>query len=389
MKVITLFSGCGMTDVGVDRVLFTRGLPRADIIRYGEFSPIPAKAFSIMHDIDSKHNLGDLTKIDARKLKQELKREGNDDIDFIVSSFPCQSFSNAGKGLGFDDKDKGNLFNVSADIIQTLKPAVVVFENVKGLLAPKYGAIAKIKQTMSGYICSHKVLNAIDYNVPQNRARVFIVCIRADVAKKHAPFEFPATVPLTKTVADYIDGDVCNADRKCPQDMKKFFDEEYHREYSSSLGIKKICDTIKQGYHTSGWTRRSIFSIHGVSPTLITANEALYQELGGRLTALERWRLMSLDDSDYHDLIDAGISKRQIDHIAGNGIVTVVFEHLFESLIDQGFLARFTPKKIPADTPATTTIDPTIMTMSRPVDMPSSSVLVLSATPADSLAVKH
>jgi DNA (cytosine-5)-methyltransferase 1 len=338
MKVITLFSGVGMTDVGVDRVLHTRGLPRADIIRYGEFEAVPAKAFSIMHDIDLKYNLGDLTRIDPKQLKRQLKKEGDDDIDFLVASFPCQSFSNAGKGLGFDDKDKGNLFNVSASIIKELKPPVVVFENVKGLLAPKYDAINKIKKAMKGYTCSYNVLNAIHYNVPQNRARVFIVCIRNDLQKKNEPFEFPKPVDLTKTVADYIDDSVKNEDRKCPTEMKKFLDDEYHQEYSSSLGIVKVCDTIKQGYHSNGWTRRSGFSIDGVSPTLITANEALYKELGGRLTALERWRLMSLDDSDYHDLRKAGISNRQIDHISGNGIVVTVFEHLFESLIDQGFL---------------------------------------------------
>lgn len=110
--------------------------------------------------------------------------------DIIMAGFPCQPFSFAGKGLGENDPDKGNLGKITYEIILEKHPKAFLLENVKGLASEKnmpfllklVGELSKL------YTVSWKVINCAWYGVPQNRERVFIIGIRKDIAGK---FEFP------------------------------------------------------------------------------------------------------------------------------------------------------------------------------------------------------
>lgn len=105
-------------------------------------------------------------------------------VDIVTGGFPCQAFSLAGKKLGFEDT-RGTLFFELARCIKETQPILAIGENVKGLvnhdngktLATLYNAIDEI-----GYRClAPRVLNALDYDVPQDRERLFLVMIRKDV----------------------------------------------------------------------------------------------------------------------------------------------------------------------------------------------------------------
>ena len=93
---------------------------------------------------------------------------------------------------------------------------------------------------------------------------------------------------------------------------------------------------IKNGEVTSGFTRHSIYSTLGCSPTLLTGNETTFYEVGGLLTPKERWRLMGLSDAQFEKM--RPLSDRAIDKISGNGVCTNVIEDVFKSLRKQNFI---------------------------------------------------
>jgi DNA (cytosine-5)-methyltransferase 1 len=99
------------------------------------------------------------------------------DFDLLCAGFPCQSFSIAGKRLGFGDT-RGTLFFEIARILQQKQPPLVLLENVKGLLSHDEGkTFETIINTMDeiGFSIEWQVHNSKYFGVPQNRERVFII----------------------------------------------------------------------------------------------------------------------------------------------------------------------------------------------------------------------
>ncbi len=120
-----------------------------------------------------KENFGnipysDITQISATKIP---------DHDFLLAGFPCQPFSIIGNMKGFEDT-RGTLFFDIARILAEKKPSAFVLENVKLLVGHNRGrTLTKILETLQylGYHATYKVLNALDFGLPQKRERVFIV----------------------------------------------------------------------------------------------------------------------------------------------------------------------------------------------------------------------
>jgi len=113
-------------------------------------------------------NYGDATKIKTEELS---------DFDLLVGGFPCQSFSIAGKGRGFQDS-RGTLFFEITRILRDKRPRYFLLENVKGLLSNKSGetfqTILGILSNL-GYVLQWEILNSKNFGVPQNRERVLII----------------------------------------------------------------------------------------------------------------------------------------------------------------------------------------------------------------------
>lgn len=118
-------------------------------------------------------------------------------LDLLSGGFPCQSFSYAGKGLGFEDT-RGTLFYPYSQILKRLQPKVFLAENVKGLVNHDNGKtlFTMIKVfTEAGYKVVWNVLNAWDYDTAQKRERIVIIGIREDLVKKEKfSFKFPKSV---------------------------------------------------------------------------------------------------------------------------------------------------------------------------------------------------
>ena len=125
-------------------------------------------------------------------------------VDFISGGFPCQAFSYAGKGEGFNDT-RGTLFFQLARAVKEVRPKVFMGENVRGLAAHDKGRTLQIiKGTIKelGYtLVEPQVLKAINYMVPQKRERLILVAIRNDYADK-VKFEWPSPYGRIMTLRD-------------------------------------------------------------------------------------------------------------------------------------------------------------------------------------------
>jgi DNA (cytosine-5)-methyltransferase 1 len=119
--------------------------------------------------------------------------------DVLLAGFPCQPFSQAGLKKGFDDI-RGTLFFDIVRILKAKKPKMVLLENVKGFASHDKGNTFKVvcnNLEKLGYEVHTQLLNARDFGVPQNRARIYIVGIdRTRTLKKE--FTFP-TPPKSET----------------------------------------------------------------------------------------------------------------------------------------------------------------------------------------------
>lgn len=136
---------------------------------------------------------GDITKIDPEEIPC---------FDMLLAGFPCQPFSQAGLKKGFEDT-RGTLFFDIARIIKYHNPSVVFLENVRNLGSHDKGKTLKvIIGTLEelGYKVFTKVLNAKNFGVPQNRARIYIIGFKNDV-----DFVFPEEPKIKTRVWDILE----------------------------------------------------------------------------------------------------------------------------------------------------------------------------------------
>eukprot|EP00121_Abeoforma_whisleri_P013171 Awhi_evm3s12155 len=225
-RVITLFSGIGCQEMGLDNL----GIDY-EVVNWCEFDKKVSECYKTIHNVDDSKN-----------------------IDLLTCSFPCCSFSNQGKMEGFDCDKNGNLFDTSFKLIEKVKPKVVLFENVKGIKNPKFKGDIYVKDCMSsiGYKCFDKVLNSVDYGVPQNRERWFCVC----VLDNNIDFKFPDKIPLNKFVKDIIDYEDVN--RCIPGRLKPYIN---------------VFDGYMEKVFKGGFSVNRVLSIEGTCPTLTTTQE--------------------------------------------------------------------------------------------------------------------
>ncbi len=141
---------------------------------------------------------GDITKVNPKDVP---------DFDILTAGFPCQPFSQAGFKKGFTDS-RGTLFYDIVRIIKEKKPAAIFLENVSNLLkhddGKTFATIKRIIEDELKYSFHYKIVRASDFNVPQHRARLFMVGFR----NRNIKFDFPEPIPLTKTMSDIFGGRV-------------------------------------------------------------------------------------------------------------------------------------------------------------------------------------
>ena len=190
-RFIDLFAGMGgiripFEELGGSCVFSSEWDKSAQMMYHANFGEIPA---------------GDITKITNDEIPEH---------DILLAGFPCQPFSIIGNGKGFADT-RGTLFFEIERIIRDKKPEAFLLENVKQLVKHNNGKtfqviLSKLKEM--GYFIHWKVLNALDYGLPQKRERVIIVGFR-----KNYQFSFPPPYQNRQKLSEIIE-DHSKVDKK-------------------------------------------------------------------------------------------------------------------------------------------------------------------------------
>ena len=329
-------------------------------------------------------NYGDISLANKIKIKE--------DIDLFTFSSPCQSFSICGKQEGLNGVS--GLLLECEKFIEINKPKFLLLENVKNLVGKRF--IKDFENWLAildnlGYNSYWTILNSKDFNVPQNRERVFCISIRKDIDKGYS---FPKGIGTNKCIQDILEDNV---------DDKYYLKQEIVKRFK----IKPIGDTIvgttapefrtigqrdivynpngimgtltatdykqpKQiivigNVDKKGWfdVEKRVYDKNGLSPTLTTnssnspkivtsgksdevsstiiKNQELIINTKGdinnkftirRLTPRECWRLMDFDDDSF-DKVKDYISDSQLYKQAGNSIVVACLEYIFKNLKEQ------------------------------------------------------
>ena len=297
--ICDLFAGIGGIRIGFEKAGF-RTVYANDFDKH-------CKITYDMNFEDPKLDANDIWNVNIEKIPK---------FDVLVAGFPCQPFSIAGEQKGFKDKKNGNLFYRIMDIVKMKKPKVIFLENVKNLKSHDHGRTFKIITDLlekEGYCLKYAVLNALDFGLPQNRERIYIVGFKDK--KKCDKFEFPKPKYIKVNFRKMLD---------------KRVDDKYY--YEEKPLFKKL-KNYKFSYNTVYQWRRNYLRENqkGVVPTL-TANMGsgghnvpIIKDKKGirKLTPRECFRLQGFPDS--YKL--PNIADSHLYHQAGNTVpVNVVYE---------------------------------------------------------------
>ena len=170
-KILSLFSGAGGLDLGFKNAGF-------DILVSNEVDKDTFETYQ--YNFPKTKHIG-------KSILKLTKNDLDDYYDVIIGGPPCQSWSEAGRQKGINDP-RGKLFFEYIRILKLIKPKFFLAENVSGMLHKKHAdSVKRITKEFGdvGYQVSYKLLDANDFNVPQNRKRVFIIGIRNEIGRAH------------------------------------------------------------------------------------------------------------------------------------------------------------------------------------------------------------
>ena len=124
--------------------------------------------------------------------------------DILFAGFPCQPFSIIGKREGFNDRRNGSLFFEAARIINKKRPKAVILENVRQLATAEKGRVLnEIIGTLEdiGYYVNWRILNALDFGLPQKRERILIVAMIENLKE----FKWPEKITERRTLSSILE----------------------------------------------------------------------------------------------------------------------------------------------------------------------------------------
>ncbi|MEZ7171771.1 DNA cytosine methyltransferase [Sporosarcina sp. OR05] len=284
------------------------------------------KSYLANYDIDENHFHHDARFLDGNQYR--------DEVDLFVGGSPCQSFTLFGYQKGLEEA-RGTLFYEFARLINEIQPKVFIYENVQGLVRHDKGRTWEVVQRVFdslNYKVHYKVLDAVDYGIPQKRRRIFIVGFK----DHERGFTFPDEVELQYTMQDFL---IDN----CAEGYFTAKDEVIHIDRIEGKVDEKyfLSERILPGIMSSGTNgfnmkpeidlsiaRPLMSSMHkmhraGVDNYVTTNNKIR------RLTPREALRLMGFTD-DFKQVV----SDTQMYRQAGNSVVVDVFIALYKEIFN-------------------------------------------------------
>lgn len=313
-QILELFGG-----IGAPRKALKRMKVPHKLIDYVEWKENRVRAYNAMNPF--KH------------IQQDI-RGWNLRPDILVHGSPCQDNSAANLN---NDKGRSKLMMETIRIIKEMgewKPKFIIWENVKGAT---YKAKKEIfeeylnEMEQMGYTNSFKVLNAMDFGLPQTRERIFCISILGDEVfdfdkLKHKPLrpmsDFRQPEREIEDIEKYI--------VKAPSMLNRLKDLASAEEIEANKSKFRYIETIVNVCNTI--TER---------PDRCPSAGVFKMEDGRYRYPTERewWRLMDFDDEDFDLMLNEfptreGKRNATLYALAGNSIVVSVLEAIFEQIIN-------------------------------------------------------
>ena len=310
LKFIDFCSGIGAGRLGLELLGLT-------CVAHSEINIDSDYTYQLFYD-DNK-NIGDLTLLDINKIP---------DSDILIAGFPCQTFSIVGKRKGFED-ERGQIIYYLKNILQQKKIPYFIFENVKGLANHNKGktlnAIIELLND-AGYKVSYKILNSIDYGVPQLRERIYFVGIRKDLYTK--PFSFPKPIKH-KNIKDFLLSDNKDILEINHPTFQKYLSNKYNK---NRININEI---LKQDY-TIIDTRQSDLRIYiNKCPTLRTGRHGILYVRNKKLYKLSGLESLLLQGFPKKYVTKATkITNSKLLAQTGNAMTVNVIQAIGKNLLD-------------------------------------------------------
>lgn len=296
-KFIDLFAGIGGIRLGFESV-------GGKCVFSSEFDTDACKTYEANF---GEYPSGDITKINACDIP---------DFDILLAGFPCQAFSIIGKKEGFANETCGTLFFEIERILKGKRPTAFMLENVRNLVAHDNGNTFKvIREHLEalGYYVHAKVLNALDYGVPQKRERIIIVGFNKDI-----PFEFPEPVQESErqTLSDILEENV---------------DERYYvRESIKNSRLERLHDKDYPKPYISHENMAGSVTPHPYSSALRAGASANYILINDerRPTEREMLRIQGFPDT-FKYVLPYGKVKKQ----CGNSVAVPVIKAVANAML--------------------------------------------------------
>lgn len=330
MKVLSLFSGIGAFEKALTNLKI-----KYELVNYCEIDKYASRAYSLIHNISEDKNLGDITKIDINLLDK--------DIDLITHGSPCQSFSEAGleEGGDKDSKTKSSLMWETVNIVNKVRPKIVIWENVRNVLSKNHKHnFDKYLDEMEalGYNNYYELLNACEHGIPQFRIRIFVISILKEFDNG---FEFPKPQEKSTNLQEYLEDDVeqifhyfsedtetqLKIHRSILPSVAKNFFKERNKILATDRDMLKIRSEKSFTQHNIGINISYCLVTNSFPAVMINKINNIIRRPSG----LEYWRLMGFDDDDYYK-VAKDVSKTQMYKMAGNSIVVPVIEAIYKNL---------------------------------------------------------
>jgi len=359
IPVLSFFTGGGFLDIGFEKAGFR-------VVWTNEMNPVFADMYEHgvtalrRHDNPSAQSASISARVDVSLLTKRQILSGafsslRPKMFGVIGGPPCPDFSNGGKHRGHEG-DHGRLSEAYIDLICNLKPAFFVMENVPGLYRNQKHRLFLLslqeKARNSGFVLDLSILNALEFGVPQDRPRLFLIGLRKDIYKsrfktKRLPDDqgwFPFPEPLypdakkyawprvsafgeRPTKPDAIPDDlmVCSALNGCVPIEDLPNGREGFAAYSAKV------QTVAEG----DVTRKSFKRLHRYrySPTACYGNNEvhLHPWEPRRLTVREALRIQSVPD-EYVLPSDKPLSAKF--KMIANGVPVQLARHLAHALHD-------------------------------------------------------
>ena len=302
-----------------------------NIIWANEFDSSIWKTYEINHE-------NYLDKRDIRKIPLSEIPE----CDGIIGGPPCQSWSEAGASRGIED-DRGKLFFNFINILSNKKPKFFVAENVSGMLSDTHkDSVKEIinKFDIAGYNVKLYLVNAADYNVPQDRKRVFYIGFRKDIS---VDFIFPEgsenKLNLKDAIYDLKDSAIPAKEKnKTNGNNCKISNNEYMIGGFSTMYMSRnrVRSWDEQSFTIQAGGRHA--PIHPQAPKMVFVEKNKREFLKGkeelyrRLSVRECARIQTFPDSFRFDYIDVADGYKMIGNAVPVNLAVMVAKSIKDCL---------------------------------------------------------